>query len=202
MDKLYSIGEVSKIKGVTIKALRYYHTEGILVPSHIDEGSGYRYYSINQFIYIDIIKVCRTLGASISEIKKIFKNCNTDELIEFLGEKKAEAIQTIGEMNRVIENIDKLTKTVEDSKAALSKEDIIVKEFEDRPIVFVPCKRVGSLSELLYYSDLDRVIKENDFKVTAIRGIHHGFDHEGNVIPMYAFSEIDGAVETWDHTRV
>lgn len=202
MDKLFSIGEVSKIKGITVKALRYYHSEGILIPHYIDEESGYRYYSIEQFIYIDIIRACRTLGSSISEIKEIFKNCNTDELMEFIGKKKDEAIEKISEMNRVIENIDKLTKTVEASKRALKDNEITIKELEDRPIVFVPCKRVGSLSELLYYSDLDRVINENGFKVTANRGIHYGFNNEGKAIPMYAFSEIDGPVETWNHTRV
>ncbi|MEF9953334.1 MAG: helix-turn-helix domain-containing protein [Clostridium sp.] len=202
MDKLFSIGEVSKLKGITIKALRYYHDQGILVPNHIDEESGYRYYSIEQFIYIDIIKACRTLGASIREIQEIFKNCNTEELMEFIGKKKNEALEKISEMNSVIENIDKLTKTVENSKKALENSEIIIKEFEDRPIVYVPCKRVGSLSEILYYSDLDRIIEENHFKVTANRGIHYGFDHEGNTIPMYAFSEIDGPVETWNHTRV
>ncbi|EPZ57246.1 merR regulatory family protein [[Clostridium] sordellii ATCC 9714] len=31
MKNLFSIGEVSKIKGVTIKALRYYHKMGILI---------------------------------------------------------------------------------------------------------------------------------------------------------------------------
>lgn len=50
MKNLYSIGEVSKIKGITIKALRYYHKMGILEPSYIDESSGYRYYSIEQFV--------------------------------------------------------------------------------------------------------------------------------------------------------
>ncbi|MDU1455439.1 MAG: MerR family DNA-binding transcriptional regulator [Paraclostridium sordellii] len=44
MKNLFSIGEVSKIKGVTIKALRYYHKMGILIPLHIDNTTGYRYY--------------------------------------------------------------------------------------------------------------------------------------------------------------
>ncbi|WP_368260276.1 MerR family DNA-binding transcriptional regulator, partial [Clostridium paraputrificum] len=65
MKEYYSIGEVSKIKDVTIKALRYYHKVGILIPKYIDEETGYRYYSIDQFVHIDIIKGCRTLGTSI-----------------------------------------------------------------------------------------------------------------------------------------
>ena len=45
IKNLFSIGEVSKIK-----ALRYYHKMGILIPRYIDNTTGYRYYSINQFI--------------------------------------------------------------------------------------------------------------------------------------------------------
>ncbi|WP_204593463.1 MerR family DNA-binding transcriptional regulator [Clostridium sardiniense] len=41
---LLSIGEVSKIKEVTIKALIYYHKVGILIPKYIDDAIGYRYY--------------------------------------------------------------------------------------------------------------------------------------------------------------
>ena len=84
MEKLFSIGEVSKIKEITIKALRYYHKMGILIPKYIDETTGYRYYSIDQFVYIDIIKGCRSLETSIKELQEIFRECNTDKLLEFL----------------------------------------------------------------------------------------------------------------------
>lgn len=43
MRNLFSIGEVSKIKEVTIKDLRYYHKVGILILKYIDEATGYRY---------------------------------------------------------------------------------------------------------------------------------------------------------------
>ncbi|MEH7813520.1 MerR family DNA-binding transcriptional regulator, partial [Bacillus toyonensis] len=32
MENLFSIGEVANMKGITIKALRYYHQTGILIP--------------------------------------------------------------------------------------------------------------------------------------------------------------------------
>src|SRR5512138_193567 len=53
--KLFSIGEVSKIKGVTKKALRFYERIGLLKPHYINPFNRYRYYSIEQFVYIDII---------------------------------------------------------------------------------------------------------------------------------------------------
>ena len=46
---MFSIGEFSKITGLTIKTLRFYHEKGILVPAWIDEQTGYRHYGNQQF---------------------------------------------------------------------------------------------------------------------------------------------------------
>ncbi|MEX2120445.1 MAG: MerR family DNA-binding transcriptional regulator [Pirellulales bacterium] len=39
----FSIGEFSKITGLTVKTLRFYHEQGLLVPSCVGEETGYRY---------------------------------------------------------------------------------------------------------------------------------------------------------------
>ena len=53
-----SIGEVSKIKGVSVKSLRYYGELGILPPVYINPETGYRYYSIDQLVIVDLITIC------------------------------------------------------------------------------------------------------------------------------------------------
>jgi len=55
---LLSIGELSKITGVHIKALRYYDSLGILTPAFVDPESGYRYYSFCQKAVVDAIQFC------------------------------------------------------------------------------------------------------------------------------------------------
>jgi len=42
---MFSIGEFSRITGLSIKALRLYHEKGILVPGRVDDATGYRYYN-------------------------------------------------------------------------------------------------------------------------------------------------------------
>ena len=42
---VFSIGEFSKITGLTIKTLRFYHEQGLLTPTTVDEETGYRYYA-------------------------------------------------------------------------------------------------------------------------------------------------------------
>ena len=55
---LLSIGELSKITGVHIKALRYYDSLGILSPAYVDPDSGYRYYSFCQKAIVEAIQFC------------------------------------------------------------------------------------------------------------------------------------------------
>ncbi|MEK1830287.1 hypothetical protein AAAC51_18015 [Priestia megaterium] len=58
------------------------------MPAYINESTGYRYYSAEQFIHIDIIKTGRQLNVSIEEMRKIFSSRNTEELLLFLEQKK------------------------------------------------------------------------------------------------------------------
>lgn len=191
MKKLFSIGEVSKIKEITIKALRYYHKMGILIPKYIDELSGYRYYSIDQFVYIDIIKGCRSLGTSIKELQEIFQECDTDKLLEFLEVKKYEAKENINKMNEIIENIDILKESINSSKEILKENEISIKFFESRYIVVLPCKEAGSLKELLYYSDLEKLIIKKNVKISVQRGIIYDVAHNGKLEVKYVFNGIE-----------
>lgn len=68
---MFKIGDFSKMSKVTIKALRYYEKEGLIIPSYIDEFTGYRYYESKQLLEISRIVSLRQIGLSIDEIKKL-----------------------------------------------------------------------------------------------------------------------------------
>lgn len=190
MQNLFSIGEVAKLKDITIKALRYYHKMGILEPRFIDEQTGYRYYSIDQLIYIDVIKGGRALGTSIAELQEIFKDCNTDKLLDFLQVKKQEAEATIDKMNEIIGYIDELNETVRYSRGLLKQDEICIQKMEPRYVVVAPCKEVGSLKELLYYSELEKVVQELQIEVAMERGILYEMNEQGEAVPKYVFNEL------------
>ncbi|MBJ8107337.1 MULTISPECIES: MerR family transcriptional regulator [Bacillus cereus group] len=187
---LFSIGEVAKIKDITIKALRYYHKMGILIPKHIDESTGYRYYSIDQFIHIDIIKSCRELNTSIVELQEIFKECNTDKLLQFLQLKRAEAEEHIKKMKEVIETIDGLHAKVGSSQEILKNDEISIKFFEQRYVIVAPCKEVGSLQELLYYSNLEKIVQDYEEKMSMEMGILYNVNEKWDVEPKYVFNKV------------
>ena len=45
---MYKIGELSKLCNISVKTLRYYDAEGLLIPDEIDKFTGYRYYSASK----------------------------------------------------------------------------------------------------------------------------------------------------------
>ena len=52
MEKLYRIGEVSKICEIPIKTLRFYEEEGLIKPVQVDMFTGYRYYDDENILEI------------------------------------------------------------------------------------------------------------------------------------------------------
>lgn len=66
---MYKIGAFSTLAKTTVKTLRYYEKEALLLPAFVDE-SGYRYYSAQQLIDFSCIVNLRQIGLSIEEIKR------------------------------------------------------------------------------------------------------------------------------------
>ena len=69
---MLKIGEFSALSHTTVKALRFYEKEGLLLPASVDEWTGYRFYETSQLETAARIKSYRQLGLSIDEIKRIF----------------------------------------------------------------------------------------------------------------------------------
>ena len=71
-ERLFQIGEVSKILGVTRKALLVYEEMGLLTPAVKDEESGYRYYSADNMTQIRSIRSLQTLGLTLKEVAEYY----------------------------------------------------------------------------------------------------------------------------------
>ena len=96
MRNQLSIGEFSRAAGLTIKALRYYHEIGLLIPERIEVDSGYRFYTEHQVDTARAIVVFKQLGFTIQQMKEILAE-HTDEatLVEILEQRKQEIAHKI-----------------------------------------------------------------------------------------------------------
>lgn len=106
MKTLFSIGEVSKIYGLSVQALRHYHKIGLVVPSHIAEDTGYRSYTFDQFQFISRLKYLQSLGLCLEEIKTILTDGDAVKFKEVLLKMKAEKENEISHLQKRIQEID------------------------------------------------------------------------------------------------
>lgn len=77
---LFQIGEVTKILGVTRKALLVYEEMGLLAPAVKDESSGYRYYSADNMTQIRSIRSLQQLGLSLKEVAEYYYDTNNIDI--------------------------------------------------------------------------------------------------------------------------
>jgi DNA-binding transcriptional MerR regulator len=78
---MYKIGEFSKLVDISIKTLRYYDELKILSPKIIDNYTGYRYYNDDSILECELIKLLKSVGFTLDEIKAYKDNVNSDILI-------------------------------------------------------------------------------------------------------------------------
>ncbi|CAM2746408.1 MerR family transcriptional regulator [Fructilactobacillus fructivorans] len=70
-NKKYSIGEFSKVVGLTSYTLRYYEREGLIIPNR--DKNGRRYYTEQDISWIGFLLHLKGTGMSMNEIEEYIK---------------------------------------------------------------------------------------------------------------------------------
>ncbi|MER8034037.1 MerR family transcriptional regulator [Streptomyces hydrogenans] len=69
-DTLYSIGELARRTGLTVKTIRFYSDRGIVAPTD-RSPAGYRLYDIDAVARLDLVRTLRELGLDLPTIRKV-----------------------------------------------------------------------------------------------------------------------------------
>ncbi len=111
MQPRISIGDFSRATHLSVKALRHYHQEGLLEPSEVDAGSGYRYYSADQIPQAQVIRRLRGLQMPVAEVRAVLSSSEVGErnrlILAHLDRLEAELAQTreaVGELRDLLEH--------------------------------------------------------------------------------------------------
>lgn len=112
MKKYLSIGEVSKIKGVSVKSLRYYGELGILPPIYINKQTGYRYYSVEQLTIVDLIVVCLDLNIPLKNFRKYLTPDGAIDIGNLLADGESIVAEKVKKLNTSIAFLDTMSKHV------------------------------------------------------------------------------------------
>lgn len=102
-DTLYKIGMFAAMNHITVKTLRFYEEQGLLMPASINQENGYRYYTLSQMAVIHQITALKMAGFTLEEIARINGGANTAAV---LMRKKSELLAKIAELTRQIAVVD------------------------------------------------------------------------------------------------
>lgn len=79
MSASVTIGEFSRLTHLTVKTLRHYHDQGLLVPYAVDRASGYRRYAIDQVPDALLIGRLRALDLPLAEVRRVLESSDSRE---------------------------------------------------------------------------------------------------------------------------
>ena len=120
---MYRIGMFSKLGRVTIKTLHHYDEVGLLVPAHVDEETGYRYYTSSQLFRLGEIMALRQMGFSIPEVSALVDGHN---IAGILKQRKAELES---EVQSVTDQLFRLNHYIQEQKEGhIMKYQAVIKE--------------------------------------------------------------------------
>ena len=157
---MYLISQVSKITGLTKKALRYYDEQDILKPSFRDEENQYRFYDENDLRKAQLINLLRTFDFSISEIRDTLNMAESEEDLKYILKEKIEHIESNISKEKAL--IKEINRFMEPLPSAYEEKgyDITI---EDIASVMVASIRINDSYDQVgkYVPELFKVVKGN-----------------------------------------
>lgn len=103
---MLSIGQFARVCHVSIKTLHHYDKIGLLKPVHIDEETGYRFYSNAQISTMLLIQRYKRYGFSLTEIKYLLAISDERVLLSELEQKKLELENQKNDMETILSEMN------------------------------------------------------------------------------------------------
>ncbi len=137
MEPSLAIGDFSRATHLTVKTLRHYHRIGLLVPAHVDAGTGHRRYGTGQIPTAQVIRRFRSLDMPLEEIQAVISTPDLAARNELIA----------GHLRRLEET---LARTQE---AAASLRDLLEPPMDAAPVAIerrrVPATTAAAVQEVI-----------------------------------------------------
>lgn len=149
MNKYFSIGEVSKMKAVSVKSLRYYGDLGILPPAYINPESGYRYYCSDQLVMVDFIKVCLDLDIPLKNFRNYIEPDGSVDVGKLLTEAETIVSEKERKLQSSISFLSTMTKHIKRTNKIKENKEPFVQYIPKRYFLTAPLSNsVAEYSEI------------------------------------------------------
>ena len=102
-NTLYRIGMFAAMNRVTVKALRFYEEQNLLLPAYINYENGYRFYELSQIQDLHKITALKQAGFTLEEIQKLNNGCDENAV---LLKKKSELLSKIADLTKQLSIVE------------------------------------------------------------------------------------------------
>lgn len=142
---MFKIGEFSKFTRVTVKMLRHYDEIGLLAPSHVEPGSGYRHYLADQLPRLNQIIALKDLGFSLDAIAVLIdEHAEPERRAALLAERRTELERSIADDTARLRHLDALATGA--ATGSLDRYDVVLRAVPPCPMATIR-RRVASLGD-------------------------------------------------------
>lgn len=148
IGSMFSIGEFSKITGLTVKTLRFYHEEGLLVPTRVDPGSGYRYYAEDKIEAAHLISLLRGLEFPIADIREILgKRDDEEDILTYLTAQQQRSEAKQRHYQELSESLREIISNEREAQSKMRATNFAVEEKQLQPMLVASVRMCGKYSE-------------------------------------------------------
>ena len=155
---MYKIGELSKLCNISVKTLRYYDAEGLLVPDEIDKFTGYRYYSASKLEDCYRIIALKELGFSLDEIRVQLTTNDNEKITAALNAKLAELQALIETTQTQLRKIESIKNNLTEGESKMF--NIIVRATDEVRVAYI---RKNYLTKTEAFDDIEKTKRQRNY---------------------------------------
>lgn len=186
---MLSIGQFSKICGVSIQTLRYYDQINLISPCKVDEENNYRYYDISQISQLLLISRLKRYGFSLIQIQELLQNDDATKQLTTLQQQRKTLSKDIGLKQLALQELEQHIKKIEKGESIMSyPENYRVTIVKRQPQAILSLRQMMSIDDFGKHFGLLFEEMETKHIVPAgkVMTIYHDkeFNHENSDIEV------------------
>jgi DNA-binding transcriptional MerR regulator len=176
---MLKISEFSRLSQVTIKTLHYYDKLSLLKPAHIEEPSGYRFYTVDQLSRIHRIMALKEMGLSLEQIGLILdQDLSVEQIRGMLRLKQAEIQEQINSEQKRLSLVEFRLRMIE-AEVNFPELDVVIKRLGPLRVLsmFVEKRhQMGPMVKIVRNAIEAGDIKYAGFSIDLLHGGDHGHE--------------------------
>ena len=167
-EKLYQIGEVSRMGGISQRTLRHYNKLKLLEPDLVDDNN-YRYYSLQTMLKLPVIRYLRMLGFSLKEIAPMLRSKNLNQVMRSFEKRLDTYDQEARRLAEQREVLDDWNRLVSEANFVLSVRyvSVGVKYVNSADLIGMPSRFNGNYAEAIVSLDFAAFVEKCDNVMTG-----------------------------------